>query len=119
MSEDLPSEKGKEEAQPSEKEGSSSSSRRDQMKGKSFPLDKYLTGKRGAGLADVMASARDTTEGPEARESEPVKPWIDLQLLYEVGGLVTFYDLYGYPGGVLCTQYRSTGHSTQNFFGAK
>jgi hypothetical protein len=25
----------------------------------------------------------------------------------------------GYPGRVLCTQYRSTGHSTQNFFCAK
>jgi hypothetical protein len=26
---------------------------------------------------------------------------------------------YGYPGRVLCTQYRSTGHSTQNKFCAK
>ena len=37
MSEDLPSKKGKEEAQSSETEGSSSSPRRDQMKGKSSP----------------------------------------------------------------------------------
>jgi hypothetical protein len=28
--------------------------------------------------------------------------------------LALFLD--GYPGRVLCTQYRSTGHSTQNFF---
>jgi hypothetical protein len=27
--------------------------------------------------------------------------------------------LVGYPGRVLCTQYRSTGHSTQNLFCAK
>ncbi len=30
-----------------------------------------------------------------------------------------FLDIYGYPGKVLCTQYRSTGHSTQNYFCAK
>ncbi len=30
----------------------------------------------------------------------------------------TFVSPFGYPGGVLYTQYRSTGHSTQIFFAA-
>jgi hypothetical protein len=94
MSEGLPTEKGKEEALPSGKEGNSGSPGRDQMKDQSSTLDKYLTGKRGAGLADVMASARETTEGSEARESGPVKPWKDLLPMYEVGELITFYDRY-------------------------
>ena len=42
-----PSSKGKEEAQ---------------SESKDYSLDKYLTGERGAGLTDIMASARETNE---------------------------------------------------------
>ncbi len=35
------------------------------------------------------------------------------------GMVVVYWSIYGYPGRVLCTQYRSTSHSTQNIFWAK
>ncbi len=73
----LPSSKGKEEA-PSESEGHS--------------LDRYLTGERGAGLTEIMASVRTTNEESKAQGSEPKKPWNNLMPMYEVGELVTFYD---------------------------
>ena len=57
MSEGPPSSKGKEEAQ---------------SESKDYSIDKYLTGERGAGLTDIMASARETNEESKARESVSV-----------------------------------------------
>ena len=84
-SEDPPSGKGKEESEPSWKEGEASSSGSVKEEPKPLTLDPYLTGERGAGLSDIMASARG---------EEPKKTWKDLTPIYEMGELVTFYDRY-------------------------
>ncbi len=85
ISEGPPSEKGKEEAVPSGSEERAVSSGRMKVEPKPLTLDPYLTGERGAGLSDVMASAR---------KEPPRKPWTDLTSIYELGELVTFYDRY-------------------------
>ena len=92
MREGPPSSKGKEEAQSSEGKGRTGPSKRKMDESEPHSLDKYLTGERGAGLADIMASVRETNEESKAQEDEPMKPWIDLVPMYEVGELVTFYD---------------------------
>ena len=79
MIKELPSGKGKEEA------SSESGEHR---------LDKYLTGERGVGLAELLDSRRRGGVKPEARVPKQKKPWNDLTPVYEVGELVTFYDIY-------------------------
>ena len=79
MIKELPSGKGKEEA------SSGSGEHR---------LDKYLTGERGVGLAELLDSRRSRGVKPEAQAPEQKKPWNDLTPVYEVEELVTFYDIY-------------------------
>ncbi len=62
MIEKGPSKNGKEEAPSESKEHS---------------LDTYLTGERGAGLTEIMASVRETNEESKAQESEPTKPAVE------------------------------------------
>ena len=55
-------------------------------------LDKHLTGRRGAGFSEIMASAISESRVMKTLESEPLKPWTDLFPKYEVGELVLHYD---------------------------